>query len=925
MVVTSRALIAALAIGLIFVGSIRGATAAEATTGVLVGIVTTTDGQPLAAAHVTAASPSGRYEVTTDAQGRFTLVGVVPDSYVVSVDAGGYQTLVRPGVLLLPGQSDRVTFRLERRLETIGSTRGGTAAFTVGSTTDTFTVSGAAARATTPNENGSGLAQYNAGTVQGAIAAVPGVDIDVFGNAIVRGGKVSDAVFDYDSVPIPQGLIAEPGGNIVGAQLSTVGIAATTVTLGGFSNESQNSLAGVIDEIPLIGTYPQRETLELGTGIGTHYDAFRWQNQWATPDLKWRFAFSTDLSSEYFPYGDGHTFYPSEEGTYGLALQTRGEAASVANVHYALTPHDDLSFLGLMGEASYTQYDLPYPGETIASFAYPGVGNPNTQVNYASGLQGTYDILKLGWTHSGAQAVTRAQLYQSQYGAQAGGPFWDDLSFPDGVISLAMHQGSRENGLMFDVQNVSDERNRVDYGISYRENNSFLDQVVDPVTEYITSNPTLFTALAYLGDTWTVVPRLDISSTARFERTHVDTSDGPTYNVAAIDPHLGLAYRIGSDYAVRATLDHTTVAPVPLETDRFDSTNIDPNTGLPATDVPLAPEITNVEAISVEGRGRTQFRVTYYAEHESNRIDVLPANFRSALLAGQNPNGVGVPTNAGALLAHGVELWAKNGNFSLDANYTKGYSSSASQFAYNDLNPAAIAANALIPLSYIPDFSAIASYEFHVTRQFRITPEVSYESGFPYGNGTMIYTIGPNGKPELVPNDNNINPGYNYYFLANPSLPYNAATNPYIASLGTNEGPLPNSLHAPPQTLASLHLEYDLSPRLTLIFDVVNVFGTATPTDYQGNPYLIGPPGYKGGNTNYQIAYGNALAGCTSPTVPPAPPTLCPGANPYTLGNGIPTNDGQTQAVPWNYGTAGYVPQGYPLARTFVLKLRYRT
>ena len=47
--------------------------------------------------------------------------------------------------------------------------------------------------------------------------------------------------------------------------------------------------------------------------------------------------------------------------------------------------------------------------------------------------------------------------------------------------------------------------------------------------------------------------------------------------------------------------------------------------------------------------------------------------------------------------------------------------------------------------------------------------------------------------------------------------------------------------------------------------------------------------------------------------------------NPYLLGNGVPTNDGQTQAVPWNYGTAGYVPQGYPLARTFEVKLRYRT
>jgi hypothetical protein len=896
-----RALVSALAIVALLIGGVQRAPAAEVTTGILSGTVTSVDGRPLAGALVTIVAPSGRYQTHSDAQGHFTLVGIVPDTYVLEVAEGGYDPLTERGVLVLAAQTEHANVHLAQRLATIGSTHTSGAAFSVGSTSDTFTVSGDAAQARTPNENASGLAQYGAGTVQGAISAVPGVTIDTFGNAIVRGGKVSDTVFDFDSVPIPQGLIAEPGGNIVGAQLSTVGVASTTVTLGGFGAESQNALAGVVDEIPLIGTYPEKQTLELGTGIGTQYDELRWQEQWATPDLRWRVAFATDLSSEYFPYGDGHTFYPSEEGTYGLALQTRGQVLSVGNVHYALTPHDDLGFLVLDGEVSYDQYDLPYAGETYGTFSYPSPGNPNTQVSFPSGLQGTYDILKLAWTHSGAQSVARTQLYQSQYGAQAGGPFWDDLSFPDGVISLIMHQGGRENGLLYDVQNVSDDRNQVDYGVAYRENNSFLYQVVDPVTEYITSNPTLFTALAYLGDTWNAAPRVDVTGTARFSRTHIDTSDGPTYNVAALDPHLGLAYRVGTRYAVRATFDHTTVAPVPLETDRVDSTNL-------TLDLPLAPEVTNVEALSLEGRGRTQFRVTYYAEHESNRIDVLPSNFRSAISADESPSGVGVPTNAGALLAHGVELWMKNGNLVLDANYMRGYSSSASQFAYNDLNPAAIAANALIPLGYVPDFSALLSYEFRVTPRLRIAPELSFESGFPYGNGTMIYEI-VNGKPVLVPNDNYVNPGYNYYFLENPNLPYNATSNPYIGTMGTNEGPTPNSLHSAPQTLASLHFEYDISPRLTAIFDIVNVLGTASPSAYQSNPYLIGPPGYKGGNPYYQSAYGNALGS----------------GNPYVLGNGIPTNDGQTQAVPWNYGTAGYVPQGYPLARTFEVKVRYRT
>ena len=89
--------------------------------------------------------------------------------------------------------------------------------------------------------------------MQGAIAQAPGVGFDSFANVIVRGGKVQDTVFDYDSVPIPQGLIAEPGGNIVGAQLGTTGVSATTLALGGYTDQSQNALGGVVNEIPCDG------------------------------------------------------------------------------------------------------------------------------------------------------------------------------------------------------------------------------------------------------------------------------------------------------------------------------------------------------------------------------------------------------------------------------------------------------------------------------------------------------------------------------------------------------------------------------------------------------------------------------------------------------------------------------------------------
>jgi hypothetical protein len=216
----------------------------------------------------------------------------------------------------------------------------------------------------------------------------------------------------------------------------------------------------------------------------------------------------------------------------------------------------------------------------------------------------------------------------------------------------------------------------------------------------------------------------------------------------------------------------------------------------------------------------------------------------------------------------------------------------------------------LFPVSYLPNFSMNLSYEFHTRdRRLRVTPSLSFESGYPFGNGKMVWIFNPTtGKPEQVSNDNYVDPGYNYYFLQNPNDPFNSVTNPYIGSLGTPEGDTPDTLHSPGETFVNLHIEDDFARNWTAIVDVVNLLRNDAPTSYQGNPYLIGPPGYAGGNPYYESAYESAGGY----------------ADPYTLGNGVPTNNGQTQSVPWTYGRGGYVPQNYPMGRTVRVRLRYR-
>ncbi len=911
----SRVLVA---LSLIASCAIGPAGAAEATTGTLVGTVTT-NGAPVANASATLTSPSGIYNARSDARGRFSVLGIAPDVYSVSVEASGYQLVKQNGVVVLPGQTQYIAFHLVLALQTIANLRSTSRAFNTGSVSDSFTVSGAQATALSPPVSSSGLATYIGGTVQGAIASVPGVVLDQFANAILRGGKVSDAVFDYDSVPIPQGLVAEPGGNIVGAQLPTTGVASTTTTLAGYTNQGENALGGVVDEIPAVGTYPGSVTLETGVGIGAQFGQTSLQALGATPDLKVRYAVATMTGSQYFLYGNG-SFYPEEAATYGLALQNRGEYSMESNIHYRIDPNDDVSILGLVGQAAYDQYGSPYAGETVGAFdgqtaagvpvTYPGEVNPNAPVDYASGIRGSYNILKAQWLHNGPHSLSRVQLYQSQYGSQAGGPFWDENGWPDGIISLSQTQGSRETGLGYDGEDIIGERHDLRFGAEYSTNTSWLNQVVPTAGEFITSNPTQIYYLAYLGDTWHVSPRLDVMATARLTDTHVIPSFGSIYDDGALDPHVSAVYHLTNSVAARITYDRNTVAPPPLETDRVDSTNVDPVTMALAPFVQLAPEIGNDVTYSLEGGTRLQFRATLFNINEQNLIDVLPYNFHSSLQAGLVPNGVGVPTNVGNLRAGGAELWLSQAGFTLDTNYIRAYSSSASQFAYNDLNAPAVAAGVLFPVSYLPNFSANLSYEWHTRdRKLRVSPSLSYESGYPYGNGKMAWIFNPTtGKPQEVPNDNNVDPGYNYYFLQDPSMPYNAATNPYIGNLGTPEADFPNSLHSPGETFVNLHIEADITPHITFIVDVVNLLNNVAPTSFQGNPYLIGPPGYAGGNANYASWYG--AAGGYSGL--------------YTLGNGVPTNDGPTPAVPWTYGRGGYVPMNWPIGRTAQLSLRVR-
>lgn len=884
---------------------------AAETTGAITGTVLSQEGKPITSASVQAVAPAGRYHANTDASGRFVLLNVTPDTYAIVFSATGYATLQRSGVTVEPGSRVQIGVALDPLLRTIARVRSKiVTGIAYGQTTDVFTVTGVEARGPAIAA-ASGLATYARGSVQSAAAFAPGVQQDQFANLIVRGGKVDDVAFTYDAVPVPQALIAEPGGNVIGAQLGTTGVGYTTITTAGFTTGVDQGLAGTVDETPFTGTYPARTTLLLGGGITPAAGDVQLQHLWATPDLKRRFAFDARLGSQNIAYGDGHTFYPSEAATYGLSLATRAGWSASAGMHFALDSRDDLELLALAGESTYDQYGTPYAGERYGTFdgsttAFPNEPSPGAQVTAASRIRGTYAIEKVQLVRNYTHAYSRVRLYRSMYGARTEAPFFDDLSFPNGVVSYAGRQSGVLNGFGFDVHNAASPQLEFRYGIELRSQHNALDQVVPTLDQRIVSNPRTRDAVAFVADQWDASARLQFTPALRFFSTRLERSDGKRYTVSATDLHVAARYRVGGG-AFRVAYDHMTVPPKPLQVERNDLASAAPF-------LALGPERAGSTEISYERRDRSAIRITYFNKRERDRIDVIPENFRSTIASGESPaTGIGIPQNVGSLNAHGVEMYWRRGGLSFSGTYVRAWSSSASQFALNSLNEPAIAAGHLFPAGYVPDFSGLLAFETHAGN-FTITPALSYESGYPYGNGRMAWIFDANGTPRQVPNDNHVNPGYNYYFLRDPSQPFDAVTNPYVTSLGTPEGADPNTLRSTPKLLLSLRASVPLSERITAEIEIANALGTATPTQLQGNPYLIGPPGYTGGNSLYACYFGMVFSGSDS----------CGSGATYALGNGIPTNDGHTAAVPWSYGTAGYVPSSYPEARSVYVRLSLR-
>ena len=244
--------------------SLQHADAAELVTGAILGTVSTTARAPIAGARIVATAPSGRYAGTTDASGRFTILGVAPDTYAVSVEANGFEP-ANATVVVLPGAHERLAVVLLAKLKEIARVEASTHAFAVGSTSDVFTVQGEQARAGTPTSLFIRAWRTMPRARSRARSPRAGRRSRLVCNAIVRGGKVETPSTTTIPSRFRRGSSPSPAATWSARSSARPAYGSDDRDAGRFnSSEPKRVGRNVVNEFRLTGTYPgQTETFDF--------------------------------------------------------------------------------------------------------------------------------------------------------------------------------------------------------------------------------------------------------------------------------------------------------------------------------------------------------------------------------------------------------------------------------------------------------------------------------------------------------------------------------------------------------------------------------------------------------------------------------------------------------------------------------------
>ncbi len=357
--------VATLAIVLSFVlTSVLPAFAVGGVTGNVSGSVTDAASKaPVVGANVTLAAPSGTYRSRTDANGRFTFNGVNVDSYTLTIESQGFQTVQQPGLTVQGDQTITIpSVALTKELRTIGRVRGRPAsgAFQPSQTTDSYTVTAARVQQALGKSENTDERQL--------LLSVPGATLTNAGNITIRGGQQNETGYQLDGVPYTEPFFSS---NASSDRLNGLG---TLQVVEGAGDATQGNIgSGVVNIIPKRGTYPGNGLfdLELGTPHFDHQLGIEYGIATRTGNVSNYFSYVGERNAPYYGYANQNVAFGITRGGVNPYL---GGASLVAN--------DNIidNFVVKFGKDNRQSLGVLYTNQDLQQFG--GVGGLNGRYYY---------------------------------------------------------------------------------------------------------------------------------------------------------------------------------------------------------------------------------------------------------------------------------------------------------------------------------------------------------------------------------------------------------------------------------------------------------------------------------------------------------------------------------------------------------------
>jgi hypothetical protein len=286
-----------------------------ASTGQIVGtVVDAVTKAPLEGVRVVATSPSGTYRATSDAKGEFSIVGVVLDTYTISVQYPGYDAFTVAGATVTADEGYRVSVTLNKALRTIGNitTRGRsiTSPFQPTQTVDRYTV------------NSAGIDQLlgKSNEINGTklLSELPSVTVDRNGTPLIRGGtsfETSEQIEGID-VTLPSRSLTNQYSNS-GNGFVLNGVGSLELVPGGGDATHGDTGTGLIAFTVKRGTNPSFDHFDVETALTGEVQQYAFEDG--------RTFGSNSRLSNYFSYLSNDT--GAQYGIWGTKATSIGASA----------------------------------------------------------------------------------------------------------------------------------------------------------------------------------------------------------------------------------------------------------------------------------------------------------------------------------------------------------------------------------------------------------------------------------------------------------------------------------------------------------------------------------------------------------------------------------------------------------------------